>query len=148
MPLNYRKPPKACRKFLSLKKIVLCLGLLSVLSNHLSISMALIMTNEEISVFVFLFALLWFWFASIRVKELATEAAKQLCMRAQVMILDDSVALKRLSLARNSRGSMSVKRIYRFEFASDGRERYHGKIVMLAQRVINTEMDAYRIAEE
>lgn len=106
------------------------------------------MTSEEISVFLILFALIWFWVSSIRVKELATEAAKQLCKRAQVMILDDSVALNRLSLARNRKGSMSVKRVYRFEFASDGRERYHGKIVMLAQQVVDTEMDAYRIAEE
>lgn len=106
------------------------------------------MTSEEIIVGLLLAGLIWFWLASLRAKELATEIAKHLCSKAQVMLLDDSVALKGLSLARSRQGSMSIKRVFRFEFASDGRQRYQGKIVMLGIDIIGSEMDAYRMTDE
>ncbi|MDH5182437.1 MAG: DUF3301 domain-containing protein [Gammaproteobacteria bacterium] len=106
------------------------------------------MTSEEIIVGLLLAGVIWFWLASLRAKEIATGIAKHLCTKAQVMLLDDSVALKGLSLARNRQGSVSFKRVFRFEFASDGRERYQGKIIMLGIDIIGSDMDAYRITEE
>ena len=106
------------------------------------------MTSEEIIVGLLLAGLIWFWLASLRAKELAMGIAKHLCSRAQVMLLDDSVALKAVSLARNRQGSMSFKRVFRFEFASDGQQRYQGKIIMLGIDIVGSEMDAYRITEE
>lgn len=106
------------------------------------------MTNEEIVVSVIVLGLVWFWLVAIRIKELATESAKRLCERAQVMILDDSVALTGLSLARNQHGRVGFRRTYRFEFASDGNQRYQGKVIMLGSELVATDMDAYRIVEE
>ena len=106
------------------------------------------MSSEELLVGLFLFAMIWFWLASLRAKEIANELAKHLCVKAQVMLLDESVALKGLSLARSTSGSVAFKRIYHFEFASDGSQRYFGRIVMLGSQLIKTEMDAYRVADE
>jgi len=38
--------------------------------------------------------------------------------------------------------------LYFFEFASDGAERYQGRIVMFGQALREVEMDAYRISSE
>ena len=106
------------------------------------------MSNDELILSLILGALLWIWFSSIRTKELAVVRAKNMCLQAQVMLLDDSVALIKLGLARNPRGSMSLKRAYRFEFASDGALRYQGHITMLGSQIVGSEMDVYRMTED
>ena len=98
--------------------------------------------------FVILAFGLWYWWDTIRTKELARLAGIQACQQASVQFLDDTVERKKIWLRRNSRGSLQLCRLYFFEFSSDGAERYLGRITMLGQVVREVEMDAYRIPNE
>ncbi len=92
-------------------------------------------------------ALLWFWLHSIRILELAREAGRQACARAEVQFLDDTVAGTRLQLARDSNGRRILRRSYRFEFTETGDSRREGEVVMLGDRVESVSMEPYRIVE-
>ncbi|MDP1633548.1 MAG: DUF3301 domain-containing protein, partial [Gallionellaceae bacterium] len=77
----------------------------------------------------------WFWLHSIRILEIAREAARQACHRTGVQFLDDTVAGTRLGLARDSNGRRILRRTYRFEFSETGDSRREGEVVMLGDRV-------------
>lgn len=88
---------------------------------------------------------LWYWWDTVRTKEIARGACLRACQKASVQFLDDTVERKRLWFRRNSLGRMELCRLYFFEFTSDGAERYQGRIVMLGHAVREVEMDAYRV---
>lgn len=85
----------------------------------------------------------WFWLDSLRSRELATHTCKAVCRRDQLQFLDDTVALQRLSLARDPHGRLQFRRTYRFEFATTGDRRFQGLVVMLGSQlqVLNMEID-------
>jgi hypothetical protein len=87
---------------------------------------------------------LWYWWDTVRCKEIARGAGLRACQRASVQFLDDTVERKRLWLRRNRQGHVQLCRLYFFEFSSDGAQRYQGRIVMLGQAVREVELDAYR----
>lgn len=97
---------------------------------------------------VFLGAGLWYWWDTVRTKEIARGAGLRACRNANVQFLDDTVERKRLWLRRNTQGQVQLCRLYFFEFTSDGAERYQGRIVMFGQSLREVEMDAYRIPQE
>ncbi len=85
---------------------------------------------------VVLAALAWFWLDSIRVRETAVEAARTACNAEGVMLLDDTVAISALKLARNERGRLQFQRAYDFEYTDTGNNRLKGGIVLLGREVI------------
>lgn len=91
---------------------------------------------------------LWYWWDTLRSKEIAHHAGLRACRNASVQFLDDTVERKRIWLRRNGQGRMQLCRLYFFEFTSDGAQRYQGRIVMLGSQVHEVEMDAYRIPTE
>ncbi len=95
--------------------------------------------------FLLLIAGLWYWWDTLRTKEIARSAGLNACQQASVQFLDDTVERKKLWLRRNRIGSLQLCRLYFFEFSSDGAERYQGRITMLGHKVREVEMDAYRI---
>ena len=89
--------------------------------------------------------LIAYWLNAMRAKEIARHEAKRLCQQSDVLILDDTVSLKRLRLKRNGLGQMSFLRTYDFEFTLDGEFRYKGEVNLLGQRIVDSRLDAYRI---
>lgn len=84
--------------------------------------------------FVFLLGLGgWYWLSSTRVRELAIAAARRSTQNADVQLLDQSVALARVSMSRDSDGRWRLWRQYRFEYSRDGAMREIGHIIMLGQ---------------
>ena len=73
----------------------------------------------------------WFWFDSMRAREAAVQAAKSACAADGVVLLDDTVALGVLRLRRAARGSVSLLRVYRFEFTDTGNDRLEGSVTLL-----------------
>lgn len=72
------------------------------------------------------------WFLnSLRVRELALQAARRACTRHEVQLLDQTVSGVRISLSRDRRRRWRVWRQYRFEYTVDGRERQAGELIML-----------------
>ena len=102
----------------------------------------------DVWLFIILVGGLWYWWDTLHAKEIARLAGLQACQNAAVQFLDDTVERKKVWLRRSRKGSLQLCRLYFFEFSSDGAERYQGRITMLAQKVKEVEMDAYRIPSE
>lgn len=105
------------------------------------------MDNASLLLLLVLGAIGWFWLHSIRILELAREAGRQACARADVQFLDDTVASTRLQLARDRHGRRILRRTYRFEFTETGNSRREGEVVMLGERVEAVTMEPYQIVE-
>jgi hypothetical protein len=87
----------------------------------------------------------WLWWDGLGAKEAARKICLRLCRERDVLFLDDTVALTRMRLRRDANGTLRIFRRFNFEFTSDGEQRYQGYVDMLGNRVIHTEMEAYRI---
>ncbi len=90
-------------------------------------------------------ALIWYWLDGMPCKEMARRAGKVACNEAGVLFLDDSVAINKVRLKRNEAGQISLYRLYHFEFTNNGEQRSHGEVHIMGKRVVETNMDAYRI---
>ena len=51
-------------------------------------------------------------------------------------LLDDTVAIHRLSVRRDSDGVLRIHRIYDFEYSDTGNDRTSGSVVLLGKRVL------------
>jgi len=91
-------------------------------------------------VIVVLLALLGFWWDSLGARQVAREAGRRVCDRAGVQFLDDTVAISRLRLQRNSHGRLVFYREYRFEYSQSGEERLRGSVNLLGKQVLGVEM--------
>ncbi len=85
--------------------------------------------------------LAWFWQDSLRTRERAIRAAVQACKEMGAQFLDQTVVLHSLKPVRNRRGSLSLQRIYRFEFSLAGYERLQGRTFMLGQVLEQVQLD-------
>ena len=79
--------------------------------------------------------LAWFWADSLRAREYALQVCAKACEKIQAQLLDDTVALRRLSLARHPRGHMVWRRTYNFEYSLDGVRRNRGSVVLRGRAV-------------
>ncbi len=77
-----------------------------------------------------LLVLLWFWLDSARARELATGICDQACAERGLQFLDETVALRKLSLRWTGQG-LRIRRLYRFDFSEEGVGRRGGHITML-----------------
>jgi len=93
-------------------------------------------------------ALVWYWLDSMRSNEIARGLGRNACNRANVLFLDDSVALSRIRLQRNTAGRLGLYREYRFEFTSDGSQRYKGRLALLGRQLKLLQLDPYRVPPE
>ncbi len=85
--------------------------------------------------------IVYFWFDSMKAREQAEVAAKQLCLQLGVQFLDHSVAIKAIKFTRSSKGYIQFERHYGFEFTNDGTARHSGRAIMLGQRLKNLQAD-------
>ena len=76
----------------------------------------------------------WLWMEILRAREAALLRAKNACRSHGLQLLDQSVVCVSLRLARGSDGRVAIRRVYRFEFSDDGRNRRSGTITMLGVR--------------
>ena len=86
-------------------------------------------------------AALWFWIDTLGAREQALRAASNLCAQVDVQFLDQTVALSRLGLGRDSRGRLQVRRTYGFEFSTDGVSRRKGSAVTLGRLIESVQLD-------
>jgi len=94
---------------------------------------------------VLLAAVAWFWVDSLRAREAAIRAAKQACATEDLLLLDDTVAIRHLRLGRNDEGQLQLRRVYFFEYSDTGENRNDGSIAMLGSRVLMTKLSTQSI---
>jgi hypothetical protein len=87
----------------------------------------------------------WLWADSLRARERAIAAGRAACARYGVQLLDETVAVAKLRLARDEDGRLRLRRIYAFEFTETGDNRRHGAIVMLGARLEDLRLEPYRM---
>ena len=85
--------------------------------------------------------------SSLRVLEIARNAGRQVCIKADVQFLDDTVAGIGIALVRDASGRRVLRRTYRFEFSETGNTRLEGKVIMLGDKVESVTMDPYQILQ-
>jgi hypothetical protein len=83
----------------------------------------------------------WFWSDSLRALEVARDMGKQVCKRANVQFLDDTVASTSLKLVRNQFGRRVLRRTYRFEFSETGDSRLEGQLILLGNQIESVTME-------
>jgi len=78
----------------------------------------------------------WFWLDSLRVREAAVAAARAACAAEGLLLLDDTVAIARLGVARDRDGQLRFRRAYEFEYSDTGDNRLRGGIVLAGREVV------------
>jgi hypothetical protein len=81
----------------------------------------------------------WLWHAH-GLRERALELVRQHCARADVLLLDDNVALRRIALVPDTRGRKRLARIYAFEFTVTGEQRHPGSITLFGRHLGRIEL--------
>ncbi|MBM7063388.1 DUF3301 domain-containing protein [Pseudomonas sp. UL073] len=84
----------------------------------------------------------WLWHAH-GLRERALELVKQHCTRADVLLLDGAVALRRVALLPDARGRRRLARVYGFEFTVTGEQRHAGSIVLFGRHLGGIELAPY-----
>jgi hypothetical protein len=90
----------------------------------------------EIVGILFLAAVAWLWLDSLKVREAAVRAAKEICASEGLLFLDDTVAIAGIRLARGEDGRVRLQRTYDFEFSDTGNNRLKGSVVMLGHQLV------------
>jgi hypothetical protein len=77
---------------------------------------------------------IWTWMDALRAREQAIRHGHALCREAGVQLLDQTVSLKRLRLARRD-GLPTFVRRYGFEVSLDGSDRHRGHLDLAGHRL-------------
>ena len=103
------------------------------------------MSIPDFIILLFLTASIFYWFDSIRAKEIATKHASAECKKVLIEFLDDTVVIKKVRLRRDTQGRIAIYREYQFEFSSTGEYRYKGLVRLLGKYLIDVEMEPYQV---
>ena len=79
--------------------------------------------------------IVWLWAHNLRIREHVLRHCARTCKQLNVQLLDQTVALSRLALARDPAGRLSLRRWYTFEFSTDGGDRCKGYVGLLGSRI-------------
>ncbi|MBB3170114.1 DUF3301 domain-containing protein [Simiduia aestuariiviva] len=102
----------------------------------------------ELTDLLLLFVVCWFGWYTLqvaRIKEVTVQAVRRRCESEDLQLLDGTIALYRLTLARDPSGWVRVRRIYGFEFTATGGDRNSGLVSVLGKRLEAIEMAPHRI---
>ena len=78
----------------------------------------------------------WLWIDSLKAREAAIRAAREVCAAEGLLLLDDTVAISGLKPARDEEGRLKLQRAYDFEYSDTGNNRLKGSVVMQGQRLV------------
>ena len=89
----------------------------------------------EVLSILLLAAIAWLWLDSLKAREAAVRAAREVCTAEGVQFLDDTVAISNLKPVRDDDGNLTLQRSYSFEYSDTGDNRLKGSVVMQGHRV-------------
>ena len=94
------------------------------------------MPGPEIVIILILGGFAWLWLDSLKAREAAIRAARAACAAEGLMLLDYTVAIAGLKLARDEDGRLKLQRAYDFEYSDNGDNRLKGSVVLLGHQVV------------
>lgn len=77
----------------------------------------------------------WAWHANLAAREMANRLAADTCKQAEVQLLDGTVSVQRMGLARSADGGWTLRRTYVFDYSEDGYNRRRGFVVLSGLRL-------------
>ncbi|MGE5385888.1 MAG: DUF3301 domain-containing protein [Betaproteobacteria bacterium] len=77
----------------------------------------------------------WLWLDSVKAREIAVAAALAACAQDALQLLDETVAIRKLWLARDSEGRLRLLREYGFEFSETGDNRRSGRLTLIGHEL-------------
>jgi hypothetical protein len=95
---------------------------------------------EAVSLLVLL-AGAWFWFDSFNARAAGMGAARAACEAEGLLLLDDTVALGALRLARDADGRLRLRRVYHFEYSDTGDNRRNGQVTLLGSELLTVRLE-------
>lgn len=93
------------------------------------------MPLTETAIILVLAALAWVWIDSLRAREACLQAVRAACENEGLQLLDETVSVSRLRLARDDDGQLRIERHYAFEYSDTGNNRRRGSATLLGQEV-------------
>ena len=90
----------------------------------------------------------WLWVDSLKAREVAIKAAKHACATENLLLLDDTVAIRHIRLGRDDQGQLRLRRVYFFEYSDTGENRNDGSIAMLGSRVLMTKLSTQSVIHQ
>ncbi len=87
------------------------------------------------------------WADSLRAREGAVRAGRTACERHGLQLLDETVSIASLRLARDRDGGLRIARTYTFEFSDTGNNRRQGALVMLGAQLADLRMEPCRFRD-
>jgi hypothetical protein len=94
------------------------------------------MPGMEILGILIVGGLAWLWYDSLKAREAAVRAAREICVAEGLMLLDDTVAISGLKPARDEDGRLKLQRAYDFEYSDTGNNRLKGSLVLRGRRLV------------
>jgi len=97
--------------------------------------------------YVILLALLsatWFWYDTMRIRQLANTVAQQGCRQAEVQFLDGTVSFAKLGVVNTAKG-LRFRRVFVFDYSENGENRMQGFVVFAGNNLINLGLQAREI---
>lgn len=85
--------------------------------------------------------LVWLWWDGARAREVTLSRCQRLCGELNVQLLDQTIALVKLSLGRGAAGHVQLRRRYGFEYSIDGTDRWRGSANLLGDRIESIHLD-------
>jgi len=98
-------------------------------------------TLGDLSILILVLAAVGVWVRHDQYRRRALRLARQATERADVQLLDETVSLRRVGLARDDRGWPLLKRRFGFDFSRTGFDRFRGHVDFVGDRVAEVELD-------
>lgn len=93
-------------------------------------------------------AIVFWWWRSIQRKEMAQAHAKRYCQTMDLQWLDQNLVLRKRRWIRETALLWHVERYYEFEFATTGKYRHLGFVIMQGHQVRQIVTDPYEMEDD
>lgn len=93
------------------------------------------MSGSGLVLLLMLGAAIWFWYDTLRARELALGAAGELCRAQHYQLLDSTVSVQRTELVRSPDGYRQFRRTFQFNYSDDGDSRHVGFVIVRGNHV-------------
>lgn len=95
--------------------------------------------NSSLLLILAIAGLVYFWLDAARARELAVSVVDALCRQRGYQLLDETVALSRLSVVRTPEG-LRFRRVFRFDYSIEGVGRLQGHILLYGSRPVDIDV--------
>ncbi len=95
----------------------------------------------SILILILLGIICWFWADSMQARKIAIITTQRACEIRQLQLLDETVALKKISLKRGKNTRFAIWRTYQFDYCTNNDTRLHSTITLCGKSVVKLDLE-------